>query len=210
MPKIVRSAALFAAAALFATPAGAVIVQQGEIETDGISNTIDLWFFSLPVAAQTVVSASPLSLGPPLTGLENPQLLVYANDGSLDAADFIAGVDDTIGLTPQLTLDLAIGDYVFVVGAADVAVGQFGPTQTDALSTQAFAYELGISGAGGNEGTLTCGLEGRLDGGFDRTVLSVDNCVAPATVGEPAALGLLGVALLGLATLRKTGRGGVV
>ena len=59
-------------------------------------------------------------------------------------------------------LDLAAGDYVFVIGAFDVGIGQFGPTQTDALSTMGFVYELGISGAGNNEGQLTCVLEGQL------------------------------------------------
>lgn len=200
-------AAALAAAMACAPVAEAVIVEQGEIETDGVSSTIDLWFFSLPLAADTVIVVSPLSVGPPLTGLENPQLLVYSNDGSLDAADFIAGADDTIGLTPQLTLNnLAAGDYVFVVGAFDVDIGQFGPTQTDALSTMGFVYELGISDAGGNEGALTCVLEGQLGGSFARRVLSVDNCIEPTQASEPAAFGLIGVGLVALAAYRSRRR----
>ena len=204
MKHLVGAAAL-ASAMAFAPAAHAVIVGQGEIETDGVSNTIDLWFFTLPIAADTVVVASPLAVGPPLTGFENPQLLLYANDGSLDAADFVASADDTIGLTPQLTLNgLAAGDYVFVVGASDVGVGQFGPTQTDALSTMEFVYELGISEDGGNEGALTCVLEGELGGTFLRRVIGLgpDNCVEPAQVSEPAALGLLGLGALTLTALR--------
>jgi hypothetical protein len=198
---------MLAAATVFGSAAQAVIVAQGEIETDGVSNTIDLWFFSLAVASDTVIVVSPLSVGPPLTGFENPQLLVYVNDGSLDAADFVAGADDTIGLTPQLTLNnLAAGDYVFVVGASDIGVGQFGPTQTDALSTMGFVYELGISDQGGNEGALTCVLEGQLGGGFARSVLSVDNCVEPTQAAEPATFGLLGLGLVALGTLRTRRR----
>ena len=184
--------ALGLAASLVATPAAAVIVGQGEIESDGALSTVDLWFFSLPVAASTTIVASPLSVGPPLSGVENPQLLLYRDDGVLDASDFIAGADDTIGLTPQLSLGLAAGDYVFAVGASGLDVGEFGPTQPDALSTLGFVYELGISGAGGNEGALTCVLDGRLGGGFDRRVLSVDNCVEPLRMSEPAGWLLLG------------------
>jgi hypothetical protein len=193
------AAAAFASTLLLAPAAQAVIVHQGEIEADGVVSTLDLVFFSLPVAAEALAGVSPLSVGPPLTGFENPQLLLYANDGSLDAANFIAGADDTIGLTPQLAVNLPAGDYVFVIGASDIAVGQFGPTQANALPTPGFVYELGISRAAGNEGMLTCVLDGRLDGGFSRRVFGVDNCVVPTPATEPASLGLLALGLAGLA-----------
>ena len=204
-----KSSAIAAAiaASLVATPAAAVIVGQGEIESDGALTTVDLWFFSLPVAASTTIVASPLSVGPPLSGLENPHLMVYRNDGALDAADFVAGVDDTLGLTPQLALNLAAGDYVFAVGASGLAVGEFGPIQADALSTLGFVYELGISDAGGNEGALTCVLDGQLDGGFGRRVVSIDNCVEPVRMSEPGALLLLGAAAAAATLLARRRRG---
>src|SRR5690606_22386511 len=98
----------------------------------------------------------------------------------------------------------AAGDYVFAVSASPLGVGEFGPTIADAAAVP-FTYEIGIQQAGGDDGFLTCVLEGQLDGSFARRVLSADNCVEPTQAPEPAALGVLGLAFAGLAALRIRG-----
>lgn len=201
------AAAAFAAAALVPNPANAVIVEGARVETNGVSNTIDLFFFQVNVGGAIVIQVDPLSVGPPLTGNENPQLLLYADDGSLDAGDFLMSDDDTYGptgLNPRLSFNIAPGSYVAVVGASDVGVGQFGPFQTDALSTTGFDYELAFSDPASNDTTMNCILEGNLDGTFSKTVRQADTCNVPVSdVPEPWSLALFGAAVTGLALLRR-------
>lgn len=185
---------------LAATPAQAVIVEQGEVETDGVSNTIDLFFFQVLVGGAMTINVSPIPGDDVLTGNENPQLLVYLDDGTLGAANFLVGDDDTNGLNPEITFNFAAGSYVAVVGASDVGIGQFGPFQTDALSTSGFIYEIGFSGPASNDTNLNCILEGNLDGTRDKTVRQADTChTNVVSVDEPAAAGLLGFGLVTLA-----------
>lgn len=185
----------------------AVIIEGARVETNGVSNTIDLFFFQVNVAGDIVIQVDPLSVGPPLSGFENPQLLLYTDDGSLDAGDFLMGDDDTYGpngLNPRLSFNIAAGSYVAVVGASDVGIGQFGPFQTDALSTTGFDYELAFSGPASNDTTMNCILEGNLDGSFSKTVRAADTCVIPVSdVPEPVTLALLGAALVGFFVLQR-------
>jgi hypothetical protein len=201
-------AAALALACVAAMPANAVIIEGGEIETNGVSNTIDLYFFTVTVGGDIVIQVDPLSVGPPLSGFENPQLLLYSDDGSLDAADFLMSDDDTYGpngLNPRLTFNIAAGSYVAVVGASDVAVGQFGPTQTDALSTTGFNYELAFSDPASNDTAIDCILHGNLNGTFSKTVRANDTCQI-AGVPEPASALLLGAGLAGLLGLTTAAR----
>ncbi len=160
-----------------------------------------------------VIQVDPLSVGPPLTGTENPQLLLYADDGSLDAGDFLMGDDDTYGstgLNPRLTFNIAAGSYVAVVGASDVGVGQFGPFQTDALSTTGFDYELAFSDPASNNTNMNCFLEGNLDGTFSKTVRQADTCNIPVSdVPEPRSLVLFAAAVMGFALLRRRNAAGL-
>ena len=200
-------AAAFALACFAAMPAKAVIIEGGEIETDAVSNTIDLYFFQVLVGGDITIQVDPLSVGPPLTGFENPQLLLYTDDGSLDAGDFLVGDDDTYGpngLNPRLSFNIAAGSYVAVVGASDVTVGQFGPTQTDALSTTGFNYELAFSDPASNDTSINCILHGNLDGTFSKTVRLADTCQIAAP--EPASAALFGAALAGLLGLTRAAR----
>jgi hypothetical protein len=195
------------ATALLPSAGHAVIVEGARVETNGVSNTIDLFFFQVNVAGAIVIQVDPLSVGPPLSGFENPQMQLYTDDGSPDAGDFLMGDDDTYGpngLNPRLSFNIAVGSYLMVVGASDVGIGQFGPFQTDALSTTGFDYELAFSGAASNDTSMNCILEGNLDGSFSKTVRQADTCVIPVSdVPEPVTIALLGAALVGLVVLQR-------
>jgi hypothetical protein len=204
MVRIIRRFVLLAALAVvaFGAPqAEAVIVEMGEIESDGVSTTIDRWYFTIDAAGAFEIQLVLLPTEVPLPDSRS-SLKIYRDDGALDAGDFLVGDDGTaFGDPARVSQSFDTGAYVLVAADYDLAIGEFDATQTDAESTEGWLYQFASKG-GGDALTITCTTFGTLDGGFTEQPRAGRCPSAAAEVNEPAILPLLGTALLGLGVLR--------
>lgn len=208
MVRIVRRFVLpiaLAVVALGAPRAEAVIIEMGEIESDGVSTTIDRWYFTIDAAGSFEIQLVVLPTEVPLPDSRSA-LKIYRDDGALDAGDFLVGDDGTaFGDPARVSQSFETGAYVLIAADYDLAIGEFGPIQTDAESSEGWLYEFASAG-GGDALTLTCTIFGNLDGSVT-TQLRAGRCPsAPAEISEPAALSLFGAGLLGLGALRAERR----
>ena len=178
---------------LTSATAAAVTVDQGEIEANATGNTVDIWFWSSDADGVLTMQIDPLSTGDPLTGLEDPQMFLYADDGALDIGDLIATANNTNGLNPQIVELLPAGDYIIAVGASGLGAGQFDPFHTNSDPTQAWTYEIAFSGQ--PVVAINCVLEGNLDGTFSKSPADSESCHLPSDVPAPASVPLLGIGL---------------
>jgi hypothetical protein len=102
------------------------------------------------------------------------------------------------------------GTYLFVVSAAPLTPGNFGPLNTAAANSVSFIYDADIGGALGNETTLVCDYTGNLSGGF----IVNSGCQNPpaftyqAAIPEPSsgALSVMAMAVLGWFRTRHKSR----
>lgn len=204
MIRIVRRSVLpiaFAVAAFGAPKAEAVIVEMGEIESDGVSTTIDRWYFTIDAAGAFEIQLVLLPSEAPIPDSRSA-LKIYRDDGALDAGDFLVGDDGTaFGDPAKVSQVFDAGAYVLIAADYDLGLGEFGPIQTDAESTEGWLYEFASKG-GGDALTITCTMFGTLDGGFTEQPRAGSCPSAPAEVSEPAVLPLLGAALLGAGVLQ--------
>lgn len=175
----------------------------------GTSTTIDRWYFTIDAAGNFEIQINPRATGDPIPNARS-SLKIYADDGVLDAGDLLFEDDgDAPGDSAVIDELLAAADYVLIAAEFDLAVGQFGPFQTDAESTEGWAYEFASSG-GGDELTFTCTAFGNLDGTFSVTARSGGTCPPiPGAVPEPTTLALIAGGLAGFSLLRCARKTGV-
>ena len=194
--------AVLVAAGMPVKTAHAVIIEADAIEADGVSSTIDLWFFSFSADVVATLQIDDLG-GPPVVGADT-ELIIYEDDGTFSTVF----ASSTGGGPAQINTSFLAGSYVGVVANAALLPNEFGPFQTDAaLAVGGYQYEFAASGAD-SELSFNCVLSGRLTGGYDTRVLGSNTCQLPPVgqVSEPGTLPLLAVALMivGCLGLRRT------
>ncbi|MEM1019852.1 MAG: hypothetical protein AAGJ09_05095 [Pseudomonadota bacterium] len=186
------------------TLAHAVTVEQADIQTSAGNATIDYWFINLDDAGTLSVSASPIPFNVDVITVENMSLLLFNEDGAGGIGSFIAADGAPMGQSASITEVLAAGDYVAVISAFELTMDEVGlPFQTDSTVPIPIDYEIGLSFTmtQGLE-TITCVIEGNLDGSFTQTPRNVDppaDCQIPiVSVSEAPVLSVFGFGLLAL------------
>ncbi len=192
---VAAAAVVTGAMALAASPAHAVFLEADSIETNGVSSTIDLWFFEIAVTESQTFQANDLG-GPPVVGAD-PDMIIYVDDGTFSN---IVATDNASGSDPSITMVFNAGSYVAAVGNFQLTAGEIGPFQADTNLAGNYQYEFNGPSALDTDPILNCVLSGNLDGSYSKRVLGADTC--RLSVPEPASLGLfgLGFALLGAGT----------
>jgi hypothetical protein len=179
-----------------------------------LGSTVDHWYFTVNTAG--TVSFDLLSMevdenngslfvdvnGDGEIAFSDPYIYLFFDDGSLDAADVIAVVDDDFsntygdgsihGYDSYLSLPLVPGNYAFAVGAfglsTDDAIDGFNdfntyPVTTDYLPNDHGDYQITWDG--------------------DVTITRDPGTGVTAATPEPASLAMFGIGSLGLAFLRR-------
>ena len=186
-------------------PAYAVFLEADHIDSDGSFSTIDLWFFEFSDNTNATIQANDLG-GPPVAGAD-PDMIIYLDDGTFSN---VLAIDTGVGTDPAISTFFNAGAYIAVVSNHELSIGEFGPTQVDAVLASG-GYDYEFNGPEPDVGTISinCVLSGNLRGGYTKRVLGQDTCQLPPTnVSEPASFGLiaLGLAGIGIAARRRRKR----
>jgi hypothetical protein len=197
-----------------ASPARAVVIEPGRIETSGTTATIDLIYFSTEGPGGAEIGLSPRCFGTlcDVITTERSGIALYNADASGGVGTYIAGdPGDAATAFSSISETLAFGNYVLAVSWYELLSGELGPIQIDTGINLAFDYEIGFSGSAGSNVTITCKASGNLDGTFTLDVRTAGaNCKLPtAAVPEPAPMSLMLIGALALLRRRFSQRSAV-
>ena len=176
---------LLLATVLASSVNAALITETHNITASG-AGSVGYTYFDVTTAGNFDI----YTMGPTI----DPVLYLFHNDGTLDSADFIASNDDSCsssqcGLAGSFSNSL-IDEFFLSVGSYIAAISDFGFTQSEAIS-------------GLNSNNLT-GLASIVVAVGDTDTSGASARLSNATsVSEPGTLALLGLGLIGLATVRR-------
>ncbi len=173
--------------------AEAVIIEAGQIDTNGALTTADRFYFEVqvggPIEISIVDRTTPVKIA-------RPSFSIYLDDGTLDAADLLFSADAPAeGSAAVLNAAIAADSYVALVSEFALAVGVFGPLNPGALNPITYDYEISFSDVAANDTQVTCIAHGNLGGGFMTNERVPGGCAGVVQVPEPASIGLFATAL---------------